>query len=594
VLDCSKSMLDGKTSDGQVRWEAAKETLGKVLATLPRGVTVSLRAFGVKGDFQYKYNAKGDPIGIAKPDTTRVVWKAHPWDPAKLADRLKDIHALEPAGYTPLMRAIKLANDDLNTPKMAERFADRRTLVVITDGGDFTWYAEEFDKATPGAKVYQERDPKIWEGPGDTITRFMKRTFKTPPGPKTKGVKLAVIEFDGDFSTKWEEKAYKETKKAVPAVGGTYDRAANATELFKLLTSRMLDLRFDVDADHNRAGFSEKTKSGRITRYDPKGKARENLEWLPLGVPEDYRAWVPLLPGGIKQRIHLDPGDALVLEMTGKGDTPYYRRWMYINRLVDTAAFAKRIPGDQRWVMGAVENYQAGSGGYLRTMTTLEKDDDTANPERHVQVVHPRFTWIELSATESRKLARPIRVTALPNYPAAAWGAIAPDWDLAEKVTMKAWWAEGTLPYAHHLVLKEGEEITGLRERKLVLKSGEEVTIESVTVEDGLRVPLEQDGGTNTLIDQCLVVRLRYKPGTGPFQVKVGDVAWPGGQAHRYFFEGGKYTGIFYPVTPAKIKKLRELTLYSVAELKDPSVSQSREIDLGTPRNGNKRPEPLQ
>jgi hypothetical protein len=266
---------------------------------------------------------------------------------------------------------------------------------------------------------------------------------------------------------------------------------------------------------------------------------------------------------------------------------------MYINRLVDTAAFARRIPGEARWVMGAVENWQAGSGGYLRTMTTLEKDDDLANPERHVQVVHPTFTWIELSATETRRLARPVRTSVLANYPAPAWGTIAPDWELAEKVTMKAWWREDSpLPYAHRLVLKDEEAITSLREKKLVMKdAGDEVTVESITVEDGVRVPMEQNERTDTVIDNCLVVRLRYKPGTGPFQVEVGDVEWAGGKAHRFFLDGGKYTGIFWPAHPAKLKTLRELKVYSVAELKK---SQSREIDLGAPRSGNVRPEPVQ
>ncbi|MGL4552561.1 MAG: hypothetical protein ACRC33_15420, partial [Gemmataceae bacterium] len=492
VLDCSGSM-DAKMADGRRRWDVAKETLGRVLATLPRGVNVSLRAFGAKGFFEYKLNAKGEPKDIIQPDTTKRIWEPHPWDPARLDAMMKKIHALEPAGYTPLMRAIKLAHDDLNTPEMAKRFEDRRTLVAITDGGDFTWYAADFDRAVPGAGIYQERDKDI-RRPGETILAFMKRTFKNPPGPKTKGVKLAVIEFDGGFTTKWEEKAYNETKVAVPAVGGTYEKAANADQLFKLLTSRMINLTYQVDADRNRAGFGQKTQSGRITRYDPASKAREVLEWMPMKVPEDYLAHVPQLPGGIKQRVHIGPGDALVLEMTGRGDTPYYRRWMYINRLVNTAAFARPKPGEGRWVMGAVENWQAGSGGYLRTMTTLEKDDDVANPERHVQVVHPRFTWIELSSTETKAVARPVRTTKLPNYPAPAWGTIAPDWALEDPVTMKAWWAEGVLPRASHLVLKPDEPIKALRERPLTMKdAGDEVTVESVTEEDGVRVPLTQD-----------------------------------------------------------------------------------------------------
>ncbi|MGL4554666.1 MAG: hypothetical protein ACRC33_26165, partial [Gemmataceae bacterium] len=102
---------------------------------------------------------------------------------------------------------------------------------------------------------------------------------------------------------------------------------------------------------------------------------------------------------------------------------------------------------------------------------------------------------------------------------------------------------------------------------------------------------LTQDDRADTTLDKCLVVRLRYKPGTGPFFVKLGTGDWDGGQAHRYFLDAGKYTGVFWPVTPAKLKALREMTAYSVAELK--RSSQSQPIDLGTPRNGNVRPEPL-
>lgn len=593
VLDCSYSMVKNKIKGtDRSRWDVAKETLRAVLSQLPRGVSVSLRAFGAKGFTSYKLHG-----GI------ELIWPTHSWEPDDLDRRMKQIHALEPAHATPLMRTMRLARDDLSKNGMATRYKGRRTLVVITDGGDFNFY-NPFKY--PDMKTGRVLDTDLKTEGRDTITKFLRKSFDAPYDD----ISLNVIDFDADPKEMepFEKKAYEELepalnglRKATPKASPrtiNYERATNATMLAAALTKSMLRLDFLMDADVSRPKFDRPPLRGVITRVDRVKSKRETLSWVnvPFGLGQnrydirEFKAFIPLIPD-IKQRIRIEPGDALVLELTGRGEVARYRRWMYINSLATAGAFTVKAEPLNDWTLGAVENFQEGSGGRLRTMATLEKNLGAADPDSHIQQIHPTFTWFELADSKGRS-DRPLRVVSQAHYPAPAFGMEVPFWPSdetgGEPVTMRTWWSQGTPRMASHLVLRGSEVLLGQRERKLDLERPEdEVILESVAIET-CRVPYRQDGSVEPEVKDCLVVRLRYPPKSGPYFARVGADDWQGGVAHRFFHEAGKTTSIFWPAT-GDAKRIQELRVYNVTELK--SRAMSRTMELGRPGPGNTRPE---
>jgi hypothetical protein len=103
------------------------------------------------------------------------------------------------------------------------------------------------------------------------------------------------------------------------------------------------------------------------------------------------------------------------------------------------------------------------------------------------------------------------------------------------------------------------------------------ITLESVQVE---KCVLETSPGQSHTVEDCLVVRLAYPVGQGPFFVQVPG--WNQGQEHRFYNEVGKYTGIFWRVTPAEASKLSELLLVSVPAFKKKALG-GKALKLGLP-----------
>jgi hypothetical protein len=246
-----------------------------------------------------------------------------------------------------------------------------------------------------------------------------------------------------------------------------------------------------------------------------------------------------------------------------------------------------------------LQNHQPQTGGRLSLMTTMEQSMvGPANPARHVQIVRPSWAWFEVADPKRSGQTAPLRVLSLAGYPAPAWGLQVEDWPLDTEPTLQTWWTREDLGRRGILSrtwdLKPGYSLRDVHEVVLEKLSAQDaVVLESIRVEP-CKVPLPQSNSEELKprqIEQCLVIRLRYPPGSGPYFVRPEGLLPTDGQAHRFYQAAGKYTGIFWrPDNPARIADVKTLHVFSIAELKRHDNTRSKSLKLGKPDEVNVRP----
>jgi hypothetical protein len=579
VLDCSGSMLS-KGADGITKWDGARKALKDVLYQMPDGVQVSLIVYSAKG-FQPP-QGKDEDVGRGG---IKVVWERHAWKGADRDARLKEVDKLEPESATPLMRSIKMARDQIPV-----EFRGRRSIVAITDGGDYNFYRSEYVNKMPGRKPIADLDADLKKkGTLRTISAFLSDTF----APPYDDFKVNVIGFGLGEMDPWEARAHKELKPALIKIGGHYVEARNTAELTAALTRNLLRLDYELVAAAKEEGFDVPPLQGDIGRVYRDTGRRDNLRWL--DVPPGSRTLKVPLMKSVSQEVRTQPGDALILEMLPRASGMAFRRWMYIRSFARGGAFREIAEPVDSWTLGVVECWQEGAGRML-SMATLEKDQGVAEPGQPVQIIHPSWTWLELEQAKRKLTAPAMRAVTLYNYPAPAFGMEVPFWPLDEPARLRAWWLADTKPIASRLSLR-GERLLDQQEKKLAFEAAEdEAILESATMEKECLVPYRQDGREDVTVANCLVVRLRYLRGKGPYFAEVGSGPWKGGVAHRFFHEAGKSTSIFWlaegKLKEEDVERIREVRVYSVAALK--AAAMKREVSLGAPASGNRRPQEIE
>jgi hypothetical protein len=553
VLDCSGSMNDKRPGEKETRFKKALRALESVLEELPDGVTVSLRAFGAE-DFSEDYKVGG----------IKLIWPRHKWRRDDLAKRMKAVKELKPKYATPLIRTIVMAADE-DLPR--DRSA--RSVVAITDGGDNVFYA----------------DADFRKGRDISIENYLKRKFADSD------VQINVIGFEVHKNTLSKEElvGYEEFKPALAAIKGQYYDAEDNKQLTEFLTRSLMHMYYRVDPDEAAESADVPDKGEAISQSDK----RENWRWVPL--PRNtYRIRIPSVRS-LQQRIGIRPGDALLLDLVpGLGRRPIFRRALYAETDYITREHARVVPAKRQdgWLLAGLQNQQLPASRKIQMMATLEKDPDPSRPPKFVQQIHPRWFWFEvLSAEQSGPTPPILRVTALPDYPAPAWGLDLPDWPEGAASTLRAWWTEQLL--APHGQLLKGLDFKdtplelGNRSWQVIPPQRGPVTLEGVTRE---RCRVEVEPGRFREVENCLVVRLSYPPDKGPFFVRLPNAhEREHGQEDRYYLAAGKYTGICWPVTKEEARKIDRLDLFSVAELKKASLHVDK-LELGRPIPSWKRP----
>jgi hypothetical protein len=559
VLDCSGSMNARRPGEELTRYQKATRALRTVLQGLPKGVTVSLRAFSAREFTQLK--SKG---GI------ELVWPAAPWDPEQLDRLMKKVEALTPERSTPLVRSLRMARDDF--PARARW----RSLVAITDGGDSNFY-------------FRDTDADLKDPDTTTIDAFLRREF----GRSDVQISVVGFEVNREEMNEFERRGHADFLRGLndKDVRGQYYDAGDSDQLTEFLLRSLLHMYFRVDPDL--AGTGDLPDRGEnISRSD----LGENPRWVAVR-PGPYLVRVPSARL-LQQRLEVRPGDALLLDLVRGERGPVFKRNLYAESdyITREHAWHKPAPRQAGWLLAALENRQLRGGESLHLMTTLEKEAKPGRPEVLLQQVRPRWSWFEVAAPERAGAAIPrLRVTPLPHYPAPAWGLDLPHWREGDVPTLKAWWTEQFLGSCGHLI--RSTDFQTPFEAKMVNRpwptdsSLGQVILEHVRLEKCSVVT--RAGSLPQEVDNCLVVRLRYPPGQEPFFVGLPE--WEQrGQEHHFYTEAGKYTGIFWPMAKDEVEEhVKRLDLFSVGELKKKALRVEK-LSLGEPNPRFSRPSPVQ
>ena len=146
VLDCSGSMAspyDPDTPRAKQKTRASTRRLDALQSTLlklPAGVTVSLYTYGAKED-----GGAGEAGGDqAKPSGLRTPGRQNR---EEVKARIQKLRRLSPYYFTPLLRTMKQAGEELRK----EPDDVTKALVVLTDGADTTFRAEHSHMARKGS-----------------------------------------------------------------------------------------------------------------------------------------------------------------------------------------------------------------------------------------------------------------------------------------------------------------------------------------------------------------------------------------------------------------------------------------------------------
>jgi hypothetical protein len=548
VLDLSGSMVRDLPLSNS-RFKRALRAMRSVLQQLPKGVTISLRTFGAK-----KFISPENPYGI------ELVWPARPWDPDKLDALIAEVEKLEPWGFTPLVHSIAAAKKDLPDEMKA------RSIVVITDGGDSTFYEDKNRRK------------------GDTIKSFLRREFADSD------IQVSVIGFEAKESElrEDEKEGYRQFRPALQAINGQYYDADNTDLLTEYLTRSLLHMYFQVYPDNGRDVADRQDKGENISQSDKE----KNWRWVHLD-PDIHRIRVPSIRS-LKQRIDIRSGDALLLDLVrGWGGRPEFRRGTYAESDYMTREHSQiwTNKSQKDWVLAVLQNYQLRESNQLALMATLEKTaktDQTPSPDL-IRLNHPGWVWFDVPAPEGAKAKPTLRISSLPNYPADAWGLEVSDWPSDRPAaTLKTWWIEHSpRPRKELFKVRDFDTLLDLRPSPWLSDPQlGDVALEGVELK---RDDIQVEGRPPQKVN-CLVVRLRYSPAKEPFFVRFSnDPDRKIGEEHRFYTNAGKYTGIFWPMTEKEVRNIERLELFSVAELMKTSLHVEK-LELGRPNEIFHRP----
>jgi hypothetical protein len=540
VLDYSASMNE-KDAKGEARIDKALKAVRDVLSKVPRGVKVAIMTF-----------SQNEPRG-----GTFTLRKLSPWNPESVTEEISKLKALKPTYNTPLVRA---------TASAAGLFSKNdnviKKLVVLTDGGDSTFYTDDADLRREA----------------NTIEAYMGLKFTNA------GIQLTVIGFEIDEQnvTPAERRGYREFKPAVEKVGGTYLDVKDSSRLAEALAKSLLEIRFQVDRRKPPVYGDSVTYFGRKINV---------LRSLPVEEGDYYiylKTKVLRDKDTEEQKLHLRPGDGMVLKLVpARGAGFQFEREVYADS--DVNDVSRRLArqsrqGKNEWVLAVWQNQNdrgnLRSADALQMLVTLEQGQMAVNREIPLRQEKPDLVWFRLATGDAPGHPRSgLRFFPLADYPAPAWRLEMDEWPRDKDVLLESWCTDVRPPAAATLV--RGKDYTTLSDLTARAVPNQAVRVESVAWE---QLPVAVSPGKERPVRNCLVVRLSFPAGQQPFFARLPDDLVVAGYEHRFYTEAGKYTGIFWDVDENTAKALRYLELISVEQARDKAVRYDP-INLGKPNN---------
>jgi hypothetical protein len=540
VLDCSGSMGPPRGQAKETsKFAEAAAAVRQLLQRVPRGSRLSLWVFG---------HAVGATKTANKAeDTIEPLLAPSPWNPEDneaIEAVMTRIQALEPWNESPIVRAMyRAAREHL------DNHPGYKTMIVITDGMDNRF--EQDAQLNPDKK---------------TVPDFLLQQFQN--------IEVNVIGFK--MVTKEEQQAREqfEVVTKLPNKGQFFLVGASNDLVIKMEKLLPQKLTYDVLLDDNRP------QPALIKEGLPISRDSGNDRWVPGGLrPGGYLLSVAARNPAL-QSVLLDRGDLLLLEVSAnKAGLLQFRRLLYS----ETDYPWKLAKEKSGWRLAVLQNQRVAPAG-LQMLLTLEKQDETQAAT--LRQWAPAKTWLEVTPPPEVKTPVSRRWHSQAGYPAAAWSLESPEWPAAgagpARPLVRAWWA----PDAPALVgagLERGKDYVALKEvvdRPLTV-DGEKVIVESVQVERHLVEFAPAQGGVARRLEMqsCLVVRVSHPLGH-PVWVQLRGLETKGTE-HRYYANAGKYTALFWPVTPDLASSvLKGLDVYSLNAFKQDAEKRGYAVDV--------------
>ncbi len=555
VLDCTGSMgpPEGQPFTAHTKYTEATSALGRVLAQLPQGTTLSVWVFG---------QAIGPSKTVAAPEATirrildPITW--NPRDPEQLRDLMMRIEypALEPWNESPIVRAILAAKQDLaGKPGF-------KTIVVVTDGMD---NRVQHDK---------EINPQ-----GKHVPTLLRDAFDKS------GIELNII----GFRMQAEEAAqgaaqFKVVRSLSPP--GQFCTVSESESLAEALdTALRQQLRYWIDPLRTPGARQSIPVAMDVS------ETGTNDQWYPGGLaPGNYLVALNAA-NKIETPIALNRGDRLLLQLLQTNSGLKLQNVVYGQEDFPWKPFAI----SQGWRATLLQNQYLPDTS-LRMLLGLETNGISSGST--LSVGRPVQSWIELTTDQSSDQLPPFQWCRSWGYPIATWNIAAPSWPNSDaqhlaRPKIRMWWSMGD-NVSPDAVLRRGSEFHSLSDlagRQIATGQGN-IMIESTSVEDHF----VQVGSNLRQVRKCLVIRLRHTPSQTIWVRPVGleNV----GQEHRFYRKIGQYTGLFWPVTPDSVHAaLQRLELVTLDSFQQSAAQRGNLIELEKlppPDPGDVGPRPIE
>ena len=550
VLDASRSMWAPPDQPAPSKFREATEALRSVLSRMPTGTIVSLWIFG---------EAMGGPKTTEFAERTiRRLQKPVAWDPSLLDPLMSQVAAIEPWNESPILRTMLLAAEDL---RGAEGF---RALLVLTDGEDNRW------------KLDRPFNPD-----GLDVATSLRAAFEKS------GIAVNVVGYRVPTPAERERvRAQFEGLERFQAPGRFTTAEASPTLIAALEAALSPALRFAIDGSRNAPGPS-------TLGFDVR-PAQAGLLGEPIPLPAGSYGLRLLTASQPGCRFVVDDGDWLLARVVSTpSGQPGFERELYTR-----VAFGLRPAREEPrsgWILAAIQNRLLEGAG-LQMTATMERRFNPGDPV--LRLARPREIWFDVETagggTGASRPGATLQIADRWGYPAPAWKIDVSGWPNAvggavpESPILQVWWDadDEAIPAA---VVERGREFQAIDGLDGFAASidGRPVTIESVRVEEH---EVEIGDGKRQKYP-CLVVRVAYPKGdpcwARPYGIEVQ------GWEHRFYEDVGKYTGLFWPVTPAQAETaFRRLGLISVAGFRR-RAETIRLDQIGPPAPGDASPLPI-
>jgi Mg-chelatase subunit ChlD len=553
VLDASGSMnfapngIDTGTKAGRNRrFDRALDALKTVLEKLPAGMYVSLRIFS-----QEEYGGKD-----------KVIWPSAPWnaDREVIRDRVEQLRTLTPKGQTPLIDNMEAAKADFHPS-----CTGKKLMIVLTDGGD-------------------DREP-------DMIPGAVSAAFSDLPKDRDGNPTLQIRVIGFEVKDERDRIRNVKFKEALKHVGGEYYDVKDQKQLATILRDAVGGLTYLV----------EDTNTGKVIETDEVSPNIGEYKWTNKPLHPDLYALLLRVKGDnqyLRQRVRLDPGDVLALNLIPQDDAFTFQRDIYAKSYFDKRLGAKPtyfFDGDRKTWEGAVYQNQQTSRLTLRMMTTLERLEPPRlgqGQEGTLFQPKPAYIWHEVKP-EGVEDRLALTYQPLPGYPAPAWEFAVEDWPKDKPPTLDVWWLDRSdasyAPNAFEQTIRAGVHFTV---GKLVQKLEPEYAHgKELLFMDSLGIESMSFGGPP---EDCLVARFRFEPNKR-FMVRMLNPVTSEEQEHRFYTDAGKYVAVFRGWTKQKLleneKSLNFDLIYVNALKKAVESTTHATVKLGKP-DDKPRPQP--